>query len=97
MADLGLPPHLHQGRCARDLFGLTPMTVMQQYLTGAESRRDRLAVRLAAPVSPLRKGRVLHTWRAVVGKPGTPTLRGLYAIYEWVRQLSPNDFLGTWP
>ena len=48
MAELGLPPHLHQGRCARDLFGLTPMTVMQQYLTGAESRRDRLAVRLAA-------------------------------------------------
>jgi lipoprotein-anchoring transpeptidase ErfK/SrfK len=47
-------------------------------------------------VSLLRGGRVLDSWRAVVGKPSTPTPRGLYAIYERVRQPSPHDFLGTW-
>lgn len=55
----------------------------------------RLGVR-ARTVSLLRGGRVLDSWRAVVGKPSTPTPRGLYAIYERVRQPRPNDFRGTW-
>jgi lipoprotein-anchoring transpeptidase ErfK/SrfK len=47
-------------------------------------------------VSLLRQGRALDTWRAVIGKPITPTPPGLYAIYERVPQPSPDDFLGTW-
>jgi lipoprotein-anchoring transpeptidase ErfK/SrfK len=34
--------------------------------------------------------------RAVVGKPKTPTPKGLFAIYETVRQPNPNAFLGNW-
>jgi lipoprotein-anchoring transpeptidase ErfK/SrfK len=47
-------------------------------------------------VSLLRAGRFVDRWRAVVGKPSTPTPRGLYAVYERVRQPDPNAFLGTW-
>jgi lipoprotein-anchoring transpeptidase ErfK/SrfK len=50
----------------------------------------------ARTVSLLHHGRVLDTWRAVVGKPSTPTPPGLYAIYERVAQPSADDFLGTW-
>ncbi len=50
----------------------------------------------ARTVALLRQGRVLDTWRAVIGKPSTPTPPGLYAIYERVPQPSPDDFLGTW-
>jgi lipoprotein-anchoring transpeptidase ErfK/SrfK len=51
---------------------------------------------VARTVSLLRSGRLVDRWRAVIGKPSTPTPRGLYAIYERVPQPSPNDFLGTW-
>ena len=50
----------------------------------------------ARTVSLLRNGRVLGTWNAVIGKPGTPTPPGLYAIYKRVPGPSPSDFLGTW-
>jgi lipoprotein-anchoring transpeptidase ErfK/SrfK len=50
----------------------------------------------ARTVSLLRHGRAVDTWRAVVGKPSTPTPPGLYAIYERAPQPSPDDFLGTW-
>ena len=50
----------------------------------------------ARTVSLLRQGRLQDTWRAVVGKPSTPTPPGLYAIYERAPQPSPDDFLGTW-
>jgi lipoprotein-anchoring transpeptidase ErfK/SrfK len=33
---------------------------------------------------------------AVVGAPGTPTPRGLAAIYERNRQPDPGGFLGPW-
>lgn len=33
-----------------------------------------------------RSGRRVRSWRVVVGKPGTPTPRGLFAVYERVRQ-----------
>jgi lipoprotein-anchoring transpeptidase ErfK/SrfK len=43
-----------------------------------------------------RRGSLMRTFRAVVGKPTTPTPRGLAAIYEEDPQPSPHDFLGTW-
>lgn len=43
-----------------------------------------------------RDGEVVRRMRAVVGAPATPTPRGLFAIYEKVRQPDPRAFLGTW-
>ena len=40
----------------------------------------------ARRASAYRAGRRVHSWRIVVGKPSTPTPRGLFAIYERVRQ-----------
>lgn len=37
-------------------------------------------------VSAFRGGHRVRSWRVVVGKPSTPTPRGLFAIYERVRQ-----------
>ena len=51
---------------------------------------DRRIVRL------LQDGRVSRRWRAVVGAPGTPTPRGLFAIGERVRQPDRDGFLGSW-
>jgi lipoprotein-anchoring transpeptidase ErfK/SrfK len=45
-------------------------------------------------VTVLRAGRKVLSFRAVVGAPGTPTPRGLFAIYERVRQPDPTGFLG---
>jgi hypothetical protein len=45
-------------------------------------------------VSVFRNGRLRSSFRAVVGAPDTPTPRGLFAIYERVRQPDPNGFLG---
>jgi lipoprotein-anchoring transpeptidase ErfK/SrfK len=42
-----------------------------------------------------RAGRPVRSWRVVVGKPSTPTPRGLFAVYERVRQ-SPGSELGPW-
>jgi lipoprotein-anchoring transpeptidase ErfK/SrfK len=47
-------------------------------------------------VSLLHNGRVRRSWRAVVGAPGTPTPRGLFAIAERVRQPDPHGFIGSW-
>ena len=47
-------------------------------------------------VTLLSRGRVTRRWRAVLGAPGTPTPRGLFAIAERVRQPSGDGFLGTW-
>ena len=41
-------------------------------------------------------GRRLHRYRAVVGKPSTPTPDGLAAIYEKDAQSDPTAFLGPW-
>ncbi|HEY2056218.1 MAG TPA: L,D-transpeptidase [Solirubrobacterales bacterium] len=43
----------------------------------------------------LRAGRRVRSWRVVVGKPSTPTPRGLFAVYERVRQ-PPGSELGPW-
>jgi lipoprotein-anchoring transpeptidase ErfK/SrfK len=43
----------------------------------------------------LRAGRRVRSWRIVVGKPLTPTPRGLFAVYERVRQPAGSE-LGPW-
>ena len=47
-------------------------------------------------VSLLRDGRLSRRWSAVVGAPGTPTPRGVFAIGERVRQPDRDGFLGSW-
>jgi lipoprotein-anchoring transpeptidase ErfK/SrfK len=50
----------------------------------------------ARRVTVFRDGERVRRFRAVVGAPGTPTPRGLAAIYERNRQPDPNAFLGPW-
>lgn len=47
-------------------------------------------------VTVRRAGRVVRRFRAVVGRPGTPTPHGLFAIWEKNRQPDPDAFLGPW-
>jgi lipoprotein-anchoring transpeptidase ErfK/SrfK len=47
-------------------------------------------------VTVYRKGNRVRRFRAVVGKPSTPTPLGLSAIYEVNRQPNPGGFLGPW-
>jgi lipoprotein-anchoring transpeptidase ErfK/SrfK len=42
------------------------------------------------------KGKRVRGFRAVIGKPSTPTPLGLAAIYERNRQPDPRAFLGPW-
>jgi lipoprotein-anchoring transpeptidase ErfK/SrfK len=44
----------------------------------------------------LRLGRVVRTFRAVVGMPRYPTPHGLFSIGERVPQPDPRGFLGPW-
>jgi lipoprotein-anchoring transpeptidase ErfK/SrfK len=46
-------------------------------------------------VTLLRAGVRVRRYRAVVGAPGTPTPRGLFAVVEAYRN-DPGDFLGSW-
>jgi len=41
-------------------------------------------------------GRSVHVYRAVVGKPATPTPTGVFAVSERVRQPDPHGFYGPW-
>ncbi len=43
----------------------------------------------------LKRGRVVRRFKAVVGKPSTPTPRGLFAVAERIRQ-APGSVLGPW-
>lgn len=43
-----------------------------------------------------RWGKLARHFGAVVGKPGTPTPLGHFAIYETARQPDPGGFLGPW-
>lgn len=45
-------------------------------------------------VTVLKAGRRVLRFRAVIGAPETPTPKGLFAIYERVRQVPANGFLG---
>jgi lipoprotein-anchoring transpeptidase ErfK/SrfK len=47
-------------------------------------------------VTIYRLGKRVRRFRAVVGKPSTPTPHGLAAIYERNRQPDPGAFLGPW-
>jgi lipoprotein-anchoring transpeptidase ErfK/SrfK len=47
-------------------------------------------------VTVRRDGRVVRRFGAVVGAPGTPTPRGLFAVSEMVRQPDAGGFLGPW-
>jgi lipoprotein-anchoring transpeptidase ErfK/SrfK len=47
-------------------------------------------------VTIYRKGKRIRRFRAVIGKPSTPTPLGLAAIYERNRQPNPRQFLGAW-
>lgn len=69
-------------------------------------RRDRvilgrtgywITVRLKQrSVRVFRNGKLTRTLRAVIGAPGTPTPRGLGAIYEKNLQAKPGGFIGPW-
>ncbi len=43
-----------------------------------------------------KRGRVLKRYRVVIGAPATPTPRGLFAIYDRVKQGDPDGFVGPW-
>lgn len=45
----------------------------------------------ARRASALRDGRRVRSWRVVVGAPATPTPRGLFAVYERVRQPAGSE------
>lgn len=47
-------------------------------------------------VTVYRAGRRQHAFRAVIGKPATPTPDGLAALYEKDPQPDPGGFLGPW-
>jgi lipoprotein-anchoring transpeptidase ErfK/SrfK len=47
-------------------------------------------------VTIYRKGKRVRRFKAVIGKPSTPTPLGLAAIYERNRQPNPRAFLGPW-
>jgi lipoprotein-anchoring transpeptidase ErfK/SrfK len=62
-----------------------------------DSTRYRMSLRLSTRrLTVYRDGRPVRRFRAVVGAPGTPTPRGLAAIYERNRQPDPGGFLGPW-
>lgn len=57
----------------------------------------RLEVDVSARrVRAIRLGRVVRSFRAVVGATATPTPRGHFAVAEIVRQPDPSGFLGPW-
>lgn len=55
--------------------------------------RVRLARR---DVTVWHAGRVVRRLDAVIGAPGTPTPRGLFAVQQSVKQTNPTGFLGPW-
>jgi lipoprotein-anchoring transpeptidase ErfK/SrfK len=57
----------------------------------------RVTVNLRAHmVTVYKSDRKLRSFLAVIGKPSTPTPRGLFAIYEKLAQPDPHGFLGPW-
>jgi len=57
----------------------------------------RVVVHTAARwVDVYRSGRLVRGFRAVVGKPSTPTPHGLFAVWEKIPEPDPNGFLGPW-
>jgi lipoprotein-anchoring transpeptidase ErfK/SrfK len=61
-----------------------------------ERTRWRIAISTARRTLTLfRSGARVRTVRVVVGKPGTPTPAGLFAV-AWAIRWHPGDFLGSW-
>ena len=59
--------------------------------------RWRLAVsRARREVRVYREGHLMRLFRAVVGKPSTPTPAGLFAIAAELGQPDPREFEGSW-
>lgn len=57
----------------------------------------RVAVsRARRKVAVFRSGRLVRVFRAVVGKPSTPTPAGLFAIAAELRQPNAGEFEGSW-
>jgi lipoprotein-anchoring transpeptidase ErfK/SrfK len=65
--------------------------------TVVRTDRWRIVVSLARrQVAVFRAGRLERVFRAVVGKPSTPTPAGLFAIAAELRQPDPGEFEGSW-
>ncbi|MCK9248233.1 MAG: L,D-transpeptidase [Solirubrobacteraceae bacterium] len=81
---LPIRPHGSQGWIPADavVLGRT------DYWVDVHRRARRVTVR--------HRGRVVRRFRAVVGARGTPTPRGLAAVYERNRQPDRRGFLGPW-
>ena len=61
------------------------------------STRWRIVVSLGRRTVALeRRGEVVHSYRAVVGKATTPTPTGLFAVSERISQPDPHGFYGPW-
>ena len=61
--------------------------------------RTRMRIEISTrrrTVSVLRSGVLVKRFRAVVGKPATPTPEGRFAVSEIVRQPDPTGFVGPW-
>ena len=77
-------PNGASGWIRADLVQLRPTAYRVEISTG------RRVVRL------LHHGRLLRSFRAVVGQPAYPTPHGLFAVSERVAQPDPDGFLGPW-
>jgi lipoprotein-anchoring transpeptidase ErfK/SrfK len=65
--------------------------------TRLASTRWRIVVSVSRRTVALeRAGKVVHSYRAVVGKPTTPTPKGLFAVSERISQPDPHGFYGPW-
>ena len=60
------------------------------------SRRFAVIDRSRRRLTVYRRGRVLASFRVVVGSRSTPTPLGLFAVYDRVRQPDPTGFTGPW-
>lgn len=66
---------------------------------GVSLKRTPWSIRVSVSkrrVYVYRSGRRVRTMPAVVGRPSTPTPRGLFAVYERARMADPRGFLGPW-
>jgi lipoprotein-anchoring transpeptidase ErfK/SrfK len=71
------------------------------WIRASVARLSRTGYRIVVSVGRrtvrlLDRGRLVHTYGAVVGKSVTPTPPGLFAVSERVPQPDPNGFLGPW-
>lgn len=70
--------------------------IREDFVRLATTRWRVTVNRAAHVVTVYRDGRKQRSFGAVIGKPATPTPRGLYAIYEKLPQPDPKGFYGPW-